>query len=176
MNRRLQQRQGSVTERVPGGSQPLRFSVFDRLLAAEADRTGTQDARAGIRLMQNAVLRDLTRLLNSRRPWHEPAPEQKDLRRSPVTYGIPDFTSGELSEKQNREYLRSAIEESIARFETRLKNVSVELLEDRDSQHGVLKLRIDAVLHVEPLRTAVRFDTVINLASSHADVLLNETR
>ncbi|MCH4092639.1 type VI secretion system baseplate subunit TssE [Acetobacter sp.] len=175
MNRGFQ-RQKAVTERVSGDARPLRFSVLDRLLTAESDRAGTQDARAGIRHLQGAVLRDLTRLLNSRRPWHEPAPEQKELRRSPVTYGVPDFTSGELSERENREYLRMAIEETITRFETRLKSVRVALLEEKDSRHGVLKLRIDAVLHVEPLRAAVRFDTVISLASSHADVLLNETR
>lgn len=173
---RRRQHSNALAGRVSGDARPFRFSVLDRLLMAGEERTGMQDARAGIRILQSAVLRDLKRLLNARRPWHEPVPVQKDLRSSPVTYGIPDFTSGELSERENREYLRAAIEETIARFETRLKNVRVDIMEEKDSRHGVLKFRIDAVLHVEPLRTVVRFDTVISLASSHADVLLNETR
>lgn len=153
---------------------PVRLSVFDRLIAPEAAQASITNSLTGIKTLQNAVLRDVSLLLNSRRCWYQPSREQKDLRRSLLTYGVPDFTSGELGEQDNREMLRAAIEQTITRFETRLNNVRAALREERDRSHGVLKLRIDALLHVEPLQTPICFDTVIDLASAHADVLLNE--
>ena len=44
-------------------------------------------------------------------------------------------------------------------FEPRLKNVNVELLDKSDPIDRVLRFRIDALLHVEPISDNVSFDS-----------------
>src|SRR5262249_29821668 len=109
--------------------------------------------------LKHAVRRDLEALLNTRRRLLSWPPELGELNTSLVSYGLPDFTSAYLQAAQRPEAFLELITDTIARFEPRLKNVRVELLQKKDRIDRVLRFRIDAVLHVEPVSDNVSFDS-----------------
>src|SRR5438552_3823718 len=111
--------------------QALTPSLLDRLLdddpgtQREAPRSRTQVLRE----LKRAVRRDLEDLLNTRRCCL-PLPEDlKELERSLVNYGIPDFTGAGMGSSESRDELRRAIEDVIRRHEPRFQTVTVHLLD-----------------------------------------------
>jgi type VI secretion system protein ImpF len=145
-------------------------SVLDRLLDAHPDQAQDRPRSAAqtVTLLRAAVHRDVEYLLNARRPWRsvrDPA-----LRKSPLGYGISDFTAGAFNDRREREVLRSEIEETIRRFEPRLARLEVEVVEDASPLRATLTLRIKALLLVEPLPEPISFDTLVDTTT--ADVAL----
>jgi type VI secretion system protein ImpF len=93
-----------------------------------------------------------------------------ELRLSPLGYGIPDFTAGAFNDRRQREALRSEIEEAILHFEPRLSQIQVQLIDDGDLLRTTLRLRIDALLRVDPAPEPIIFDTILDTTT--ADVTL----
>ena len=87
---------------------------------------------------------------------------------------MPDFASGAFNEPQRREELRTLIETCIRRFEPRVVNLKVTLVEATDKVSGTLRLRIDALLHAEPAPEPIVFDTVVDLLSKNVTVVEKE--
>ena len=88
-------------------------SVLDRLLDDEPGvREESEHYRfQNVRQLKNAVTRDLECLLNTRREALEELPaEFAEVRRSLVTYGLPDFTTYTLLSLTDRNRLRRALE------------------------------------------------------------------
>ena len=82
-------------------------------------------------------------------------------------YGLPDLASIESSSAEARAEIGRAIRGVIERFEPRLRDLNVTLLnpeEDRSAQS--LRFRVDARLNVEPAPD-VAFDTILEVASGH---------
>ncbi len=153
---------------LPGGSRAtphqVRSSVLDRLLG---DADPVPDA---LGVLRDSVHRDLEALLNARRPWRTVPVHLRHLRVSSYHYGIPDFTSGALNRHEPREALRQDIETTIRRMETRLTQVHVHLVDEPDRLRNVLRLRIEALLQVEPVVARIAFDTVVD--PSTAEMIL----
>jgi type VI secretion system protein ImpF len=140
----------------------VRTSVLDRLLG-----NNEGDAVAdGLSTLRDAVHRDLEALLNAHRPWRSVPAHMDHLRMSSFHYGVPDFTSGALSHHEPREALRRDIETTIRRLEPRLAQVHVHLADEPDRLRTVLRLRIEALLQVEPIVARIAFDTVVNVATA----------
>jgi type VI secretion system protein ImpF len=137
-------------------------SVLDRLIedvteAAAPVREGDDLTQ----LLQN-VRRDLEHLLNTRRRCVACPPAYRDLHRSLLEYGIPDFTGLNLSLPTEREQTRLAIERAIRQFEPRLKDVVVSVLATDDRADRRLRLRITGVLRIQPLPERVEFDSEVD--------------
>jgi type VI secretion system protein ImpF len=112
------------------------------------------------------VHRDLEALLNARRPWRSVPDTTPALRLSPLGYGMPDFTAGAFNERRQREALRLEVEETIRQFEPRLTQVQVQLADDGDLLRATLRLRIDALLRMDPAPEPIVFDTVVDTTTS----------
>ena len=147
-------------------------SVINRLLDGASQggqavlRSGGQD----LRQLKLDVGRDLEDLLNTRRrckPW---PPAFRELNRSLVDYGIPDFTGLNMSVPAEREATRLEIERVIRRFEPRLKNVVVTLQTNVDKADRRLRLRITGVLRTEPVPERVVFDSDLEPSTAAIEI------
>jgi len=151
----------------------IQAPLLDRLMDEEPDRAVDRALTGPEALVQlrRAVHRDLEALLNARRPWRSVPEKLAALRLSPLAYGMPDFTAGAYNDRQQREVLRSEIEETIRRFEPRLARVRVRLSDDGNLLRSTLRLSIDALLLTHPAPEPIVFDTTVDTTT--ADVVLN---
>lgn len=142
----------------------IRPSVLDRLLDDEPDVTREPPVpqHEAVRRVVQSVRRDLEWLLNTRLTWvDERIAAAEHVARSIATYGLPDYSSENLNDADARARLKRAIEKAIAVFEPRLTRVAVTA-EPLRQHERTLRFRIDAVLHVDPIREPVTFDTVLD--------------
>jgi type VI secretion system protein ImpF len=138
-------------------------SILDRLIDNNPDLSleAAQDRYLDIRQIKAQVVRDLENLLNTRRHIFDPPDGFREVSDSLFTYGVNDFTShnpGNISVKKS---IKQDMEKVIARFEPRLKNVSVVV--EGDSRINSLRFRINAMLVVEPESEPVSFDTFFDI-------------
>lgn len=142
-------------------------SLLDRLLDDEPGQTReslpyrTDDVRG----LKRAVARDLEALLNTRQEALVELPESfAEVRRSLVTYGLPDFTASSLLSLRDRTRMRRALEETIAVFEPRLERIRITV-EDPEPHERSMHFRVEGWLRVEPAPEPVAFDTVLQLGT-----------
>jgi type VI secretion system protein ImpF len=140
-------------------------SILDRLLDDEPQVTKEPASSRikDLRALERSVARDLEALLNSRQETLRELPSEfREVNRSLVTYGLPDFTSYSLLTQDDRNRIRRAVEDAINIFEPRLLRVRVTLEAPREHDRG-LRFRIDALLRVDPSPEPVTFDAVLQL-------------
>lgn len=146
----------------------VRPSVLDRLLDDEPalHREPPVPPHEAVRRVVQAVRRDLEWLLNTRLTWVSDAlASAEHAARSIATYGLPDYSTENLNDADARSRLRRAIEKAIAVFEPRLVQVVVTPEPLREHER-TMRFRIEAVLHVDPVREPVTFDTVLDTGGS----------
>jgi type VI secretion system protein ImpF len=143
----------------------LRPSVVDRLIARKGERAESRYFDGiDVRELKASVARDLEWLLNTR-VWLPPdAAELRGLdeaRESILTWGIPDLSTFSWASPQDCQAIAAIVERTIRTFEPRLlsRSVRVEILPGEDVADFSVKLRIHAVLHVEPINEHVTFDS-----------------
>lgn len=127
-------------------SGPLR-SLIDKIQPKETPQ--------GIRQI---LVRDLTALFNTWTHGEQLPREAVEIKRSILTYGLPDLTALSLADQRNRlgKFIRNAIET----FEPRLKLIRVEQMEDNASgSREAVQFRIEALLVVEEPPERITFDT-----------------
>jgi len=76
------------------------------------------------------------------------------------TYGLPDFTALSLTNPQDRQRIRWALEQAVAVFEPRLDRVRVTV-ETPQQHEQALRLRVEALLRMEPAPIPVAFDATL---------------
>ena len=139
----------------------LLLSVLDRLLI-DTELTSIRDVdRYTVDHLRAAVGRDLELLLNSRQRCLSLPKGLDELPKSLVNYGVPDFAGANLGSESAMHTLRAEVEEAIRRFEPRLRNVKVELMDPGESLDRALRLRIDASVEAEPFPEHVVYDSVL---------------
>lgn len=112
--------------------------------------------------MKQAVARDVEALLNTRMVFTDEALQGfPECRRSVATYGLNDFSGLSLASYYDRQFICRSLERAIARHETRLRNVSVALEVERQSNTQVLFFSITAMLTLPQLREPVNFDATL---------------
>jgi type VI secretion system protein ImpF len=127
-------------------------SILDRLLDHDPKVASepVQD-HLSVRQFKDAVIRDLEKLLNTRRQILVPSPEYSEVHSSLYMYGLQDFTLKNPASPMVKQKLRQVIERTISRFEPRLKNVTVQI--EAPSQNARdLRFRITAMLIVDVSR------------------------
>jgi type VI secretion system protein ImpF len=147
-------------------------SVVDRLLddAPGESQERPLDWHEQIRALKESVGRDLEALLNTRQERLAELPEGLgEVSHSLMTYGLPDFSSLNLSSPADCSKVRRAIEVAVERFEPRLAKVRV-LMDDPKNFDSGLRFRIEALLRVEPAPEPVTFDAVLQPATQEYDV------
>lgn len=141
-----------------GRREVLRHSVLDRL-SAEVRDSSSGGLRVGVRELKQKVRRDLEWLLNSRRIVGPQVDEMEEVRRSILGYGLPDFSSLSQRSQMDQRLIGELIVETIRTFEPRLGALKVELIPSERIDDFRMRYRIDAVLHIEPIREPITFDT-----------------
>lgn len=143
----------------------LRASVIDRLCAKPGEKPESQWFEGlDVRALKASVARDLAWLLNTR-VWLPPEDTTLDglgeSGESILTYGIPDLSRFSWASPQDGRTIAGLVEKAIRTFEPRLlpRTVKVEILPNDDIADFSVKLRIEAVLYVEPIHELVTFDS-----------------
>ncbi len=150
----------------------IRLSVLDRLLDDDpASSTELPlDDQQKLRILQQAVRRDLQDLLNTRIRCIAWPPEYTELDDSLINYGIPDFTAASLNAAQDSDILVTAIRRAIDFFEPRLTEVRIERTENEDYGDRTFRFRIEALLIVEERRHRVQFDSALESSTGQFDI------
>jgi type VI secretion system protein ImpF len=153
-------------------NQPLLPSILDRLIDDGEEPLGGTSRPHGQSLheLKLSVRRDLQNLLNTRWRCSSWPPDLDQLDVSLVNYGLPDFTSSNMSRKSAREELREIIEEVIRKFEPRLKSVKVTLINNEDPLDRTLHYRIKAQLLVKPAPEPVEFHSRVEPATGDIEI------
>jgi len=143
------------------------LSVLDRLIDREPGNSAEAPlSRAqSVRILKNAVRRDLEWLMNTRCVVQNPEESLSEVGRSLYIYGLPDFSNYSVASTSDQARLLREILTAIKLFEPRLGNVRVVPLDDAFSSLKQVRLRIDAMLLIEPAPEPISFDTFIELRS-----------
>jgi type VI secretion system protein ImpF len=149
------------------GETTITISVLDRLidLEPESKLENSLSRTQSVRILKSAVRRDLEWLLNSRRIVDPPDEDLKELNRSAYVYGLPDLSALTMATTADRNRLVRQILGAINLFEPRLTNVRLLMVETDDDIKKDVRLRIEAMLRMDPVPEPITFDTVIELKS-----------
>ncbi len=78
------------------------------------------------------------------------------MERTVINYGVPDFTSYQAQNSEDRRRLGKAMEQAIEAFEPRLRNISVTI-DPPVPNERTLTARVEAMLALESVREPVSF-------------------
>jgi type VI secretion system protein ImpF len=151
------------------GETTITISVLDRLIDLEPDNRmeNPLSRTQSVRLLKSAVRRDLEWLLNSRRIVDPPDESLKEVNRSAYVYGLPDLSALTMATAADRNRLVRQILATINLFEPRLTNVRLVMVDTPDAGKKDVRLRIEAMLRMDPIPEPISFDTVIELKSGN---------
>ena len=147
-------------------------SLVDRL----SDHAPTQRLEpaatfaASRRAYRESVQRDLEWLLNTRRTAVLAPAGLPEVRHSVHEFGLENTTAVYMGSAENRQQLQDAIADTIARFEPRLTQVRVRLIEADQKSAPQLRFVIDALLRMDPDPERVVFDSVFDTAHGACSV------
>ena len=156
----------------PRSQDVLRHSILDRLAGVQVG----SDPRIGLQDLKAAVLRDVEWLLNSKYVMDRPLDELPETAASIMTYGLPDFMHFSGSSLSDCKQVCGLIEHTLRTFEPRLapRSIKVEFV-DRDDEVGLhTHFRIHALLHVDPFRESIVFDTTIEMDTGAIAVRMSD--
>lgn len=113
---------------------------------------------------KKAVARDLEWLLNSRVSMTVDIDRWTALKKSLVTYGLPDFSGCSAANESDKKAIGERIHHALTIFEPRLRQVVVHLASD--TRTGTqFNFRIEALLSVSNIPEAVIFDAVLEVST-----------
>jgi len=144
--------------------QIIQASLLDRLIDEdpEVSHEPVQMRMVDVRQLKASLIRDLENLLNTKRNILYVPIALKEVNSSLFVYGLRDFTSQNPRSPSIRQQLRLDVERTIARFEPRLKNITVQL-ETQTGNERNLRFRITGLLVVKPIAEPVTFDTYFDV-------------
>jgi type VI secretion system protein ImpF len=127
-------------------------------------------ARLSMEDLKDSVARDLEALLNTRKVIPENILlSYPECGKSIITYGLNDFAGLSLASTDDRAFICRSLEQTIARHEPRLQNVSAAL-EVQEGSINRLNFAISALLVVHPAQEPVSFDAVLQPSSLHYSI------
>lgn len=142
-------------------------SLLDRL-TDEDPRSGADRAvsrEASTKAFRMAVQRDVQDLLNTRRSIVPVSAAHPELRRSVHEFGLPDTSGISMATGEGRKQLTDDIADTVRRFEPRLMNVAVRLLDADQVKAPQVRFAVEATLRMDPSPERIVFDTVLEIAS-----------
>lgn len=142
----------------------IQAPILDRLIDDEPrlSHEPVQRRFLSIGQLKRLVIRDLENLLNAKRQIITPPAACPEVENSLYSYGLADFTASNPKSLAVRQQLRQDIEQTIKRFEPRLRNVTVQF-EDSTKTERHLRFRIIGFLVVDPVTEPVTFDTYFDV-------------
>ena len=153
-------------------SHKTQASILDRLIDYDPLNTKepVQNHLLDIRQVKAMVVRDLENLLNTRRSIMEIPETCRQLPNSVAAYGLQDYTAVNPNSTKARQTVLKDVENTIAKFEPRLRNVKVRW-EKSEAKERNLSFRISALLMVDPIKEPVTFDTYYDTSRGEYKIL-----
>src|ERR1700761_611669 len=154
------------------GETTITNSVLDRLIDLEpqTQAENTLSRAQSVRLLRSAVRRDLEWLLNTRRIASIAEENLQEVNRSMVVFGLPDLATLSMATATDRNKLTRQVAAAIAAFEPRLTNARVTLLETSDASRKDVRMRIEAMLRMDPVPEPISFDSVLELNTGNCRI------
>lgn len=145
----------------------ITLSVLDRLLDFEPETTkeAPKSRSKSLRELKQSVRRDIEWLLNTRHYSGEVDDRLKEVQKSVVFYGLPDFTAVSVKNEAEQKRLTKSLETAIKNFEPRFIDLKVTLEPIKDTDK-LLRFRIEANLDIDPAPEPITFDTVLQFGGS----------
>ena len=149
-------------------------ALFDRL-SDNAPFSGLESGETNADI-EESVLAELSRLLNTRRP-REPYLPQANV----LDYGLPDWSTVGRHNAEEQARLLRTIQNTVQQYEPRLKNIRVEVVQNTQLQNtplhrtvpGSIALRIHAKLRHDntpmSFRLSLQPDKPEDVAHEHVD-------
>lgn len=156
----------------PEASRGLTPSVLDRLIDPDAAWMGSQRGYSP-RQMIESVRRDLEDLLNTHEADSGIPEEFTEVRSSIVAFGLPDMPSITVRTHGDPRAIRHLITEIITRFEPRLRDLKVSVVETGKDDKREVRFQVEGRVNVDPA-PEVAFETVLEMNSGQATVRINE--
>ena len=159
-------------------------SLIDRLSSEEADfydSTGIDaggqlrrnvnkaKSREAVRRYEDSVRRDLEWLFNSRRVKDDRLERYPQLRSSVFYYGIPDLNSEDPSRTHDKDELLHNMEDAVARFDRRLRDLTIEFGSQVLGSH-LLHFQIAGVVMMDPVPAEVAFQSSLDPTNGECKV------
>jgi type VI secretion system protein ImpF len=124
--------------------------------------------------LREAVLRDLTWLLNATRPPEsEGLAGYADVERSVLNFGMPSF-SGETASSINIHVVERAVRDALVAFEPRIvaETLRVEAVDQENvlDWHNVISLRISGTVWAQPVPLELILRTALDLESGQVEL------
>ncbi len=143
----------------------IQASILDRLVDHEPDvsHEPARYRRISIDSIKASIVRDLDRLLNTRRQLMPGISEYREICNSQSTYGLKDFTAENPKNPVVRQQLRKDIENAIAIFEPRMDKVSVRFELNESKTDANLKFKISGLIVLETESEPVTFDSFLDI-------------
>jgi type VI secretion system protein ImpF len=148
--------------------QRLMPSILDRLIDPESEGTAAGQGYS-VEQMIEVVRRDLEDLLNTRQTSAGISDAFVEVHNSIVGYGLPDLVTLNAVTAGDRESIGQVIVDTIARYEPRLRDVRVVLVESGSGAQRNMEFHIEAKLNVDP-SPEVGFETVLELMTGRATI------
>ncbi|NMG36004.1 type VI secretion system baseplate subunit TssE [Azoarcus sp. TTM-91] len=154
----------------------LQPALLDRLRDDAPDKRSESGEQRVLNRAQlrEAVLRDLSWLLNSLRPpARDGLAAWPEAENSVLNYGMPCF-SGETASSLDVTDLERAIHDALLRFESRIVPGSLQVTADQPDNvldwHNVIAVRISALIWAQPVPLELMLRTQLDLESGLVEV------
>ena len=144
--------------------QKLTVPLLDRLLD-DNPQTQTETDRANhllINQLKESVRRDLEDLFNTRQCCVAPPAEFEHIQRALHNYGLPDAATLNLGSQKARLDFCRTVEETIRRYEPRIRSVKVNTQSGFDPEDPSIRFRVEATLHALSADELIVFDSALN--------------
>lgn len=145
----------------------IRPSLLDRLVATTNE--SSYDRGYSINQLKEGLQRDLGILLNTRNRFITPPAEFTHLQSTVLNYGLPDLGSINLASDRGKAELVNILDNALRRYEPRFKSLRVQFIAI-DNASGMVRFRIEALMHADPAPEMVAFDTVLDTAEKTVDL------
>jgi type VI secretion system protein ImpF len=133
-------------------------SLLERLLVF---KDPAFDADNPLMTLIRSLEKDLQNLLNTRKIYDNLPEQLAELSISLVGYGVPDLTTISIDSEMQKQKFCQAVQLAIENYEPRLRDIKVELLDTDKQIELIFRLRISAILLIEPEPVPVSFDSAL---------------
>lgn len=144
--------------------EKLTAPLLDRLLDdnPEQNRERERAQHLLIHQLKESVRRDLEALFNSRQCCIAPPENFTQSQKALHNYGLPDAATLNLGSQKARQEFCRLVEDTIKRFEPRIRSVKVATKSGFDPEDPSIRFRVEATLFALSAEELIVFDSALN--------------